>query len=202
MNIEELLKNKNWQTFNLKMTKSGFSNFSDEIISLNQIKPQVYVHVCVDNILHNEVLRIGKAANGIVDRWINNNSGHGSTFLWSIGESKQYKSHAKRYPNYLIFFAGLTELNTKLYIFTCVSKEEMNDIEKELIRYFNPVWEKYKKSIKDYFQMNPNIQEQIIPCGGALKTIDNQRKKPFSDNKNIPDTINFHSNTTWSNTIK
>ena len=200
MNMEELLNNEYWQTFDLKMTKSGFSSFSNEIISLNQRKPQIYVHVSVDNILHNEVLRIGRAKNGIIDRWIKSGSGHRSTFFWSIGKSEQYKSNAKRYPNYLIFFAGLKELNTKLYILNCESEESMNDIERELIEYFNPIWEQFKQPIRVYFTKNPNIKELTIPCGGSAGIINNQRKKQFSENEQIPDVINFKSNIRWSTT--
>ena len=110
MNIEDLLKNEDWKVFDLKMTKSGFHNFTNEVISANERKPQIYIHVCVDEILQNEVLRIGTATNGIIERWIKSGSGHGSTFLWSIGESQKYKSYAKDYSNYLIFFAELNIL--------------------------------------------------------------------------------------------
>ena len=63
MNIDELLKNKNCQTFNLEMTQFGFDKFSSEVLFLNQTIPQVYIHVSIDKILQNEVLRIGSAKN-------------------------------------------------------------------------------------------------------------------------------------------
>ena len=190
MNIEDLLKNKDWKVFNLKMTKSGFDNFTNEVISFNERKPQVYVHVSIDKILQNEVLRIGSAKNGIIQRWIKGTNGHGSTFLYSIGESERYKNEANRYPNYLIFFAELKNLNTKLYILNCETDKSMKNIETELLEYFNPIWEQFKKPIKDYLKINPNIRESVIPCGGAIQIIN-------KDFNNIPNIINFKSTRKW-----
>ncbi len=190
MNIEDLLKNNDWKVFDLNMTKSGFDNFSNEIISLNEVRPQVYVHVSIDKILQNEVLRIGSAKNGIIQRWISGTNGHGSTFLYSIGESERYKNEAIKYQNYLIFFAELKDLNTKLYILNCETDESMKNTEKELIKYFNPIWEQFKKPIKDYLKINQNIKESATPCGGAIQIIN----KDFND---IPNIINFKSNTKW-----
>ena len=188
MNIKDLIENKDWKTFDLTMTKVGFDNFKDNVISVNERKPQVYVHISIDEILQNEVLRIGTATNGIIDRWIKSASGHGSTFLWSIGESQKYKSYAKDYPNYLIFFAELKNINTKLYILNCETKESMLNVEKELIKYFNPIWEQFKKQIRNYFKINQDMKKLAIPCGGAIEIIN----KDFND---IPNIINFKSNT-------
>ncbi len=95
MNIKDLLENKNWKTYDLKMTKVGFENFTNKVISLNEKKPQVYVHVCIDKILQNEVLRIGKATNGIIKRWVKDKNGHNRTFLWSIGETDNYGEYGE-----------------------------------------------------------------------------------------------------------
>jgi len=190
MNIEDLLKNKDWKVFDLRMTKFEFEDFTNKIIFLNEVRLQIYVHVSVDKILQNEVLRIGTATNGIINRWIKSSSGHGSTFLWSIGESYKYKSYAKDYPNYLIFFAELKNINTKLYVLNCETKESMLNIEKELIKYFNPIWEQFKKPIRNYFKINQDIKKLVIPCGGAIKIIN----KDFND---IPNIINFKSNRKW-----
>ncbi len=194
MNIQDILKQKHWQSFNLKMTKSSFDTFTNKILDLNEIKPQVYVHICVDEILQNEVLRIGTATNGIVDRWIKSSSGHGSTFLYSIGKSQKYKNYAKKYPNYLIFFAELNNINTKLYVLNCETKESMLTIEKELVKFFNPIWEQFKKPIKDYLRKNQNIKESTTQCGGALYIVN----KHFN---NIPNIINFKSNIKWQENL-
>jgi len=191
MKTEDYIKNGYWQTFDLLMTASGFVTFKHEITSLNQNDPQVYIHVCNEGILKNEVLRIGKAKKGVIDRWIKQSWGHGNTFLWSIGESESYASYADSYPNYLAFFAGLTELNTKLYVLTCESTESMDQIEKDMIKHFNPIWENYKKTIKSYFKQNPDIKQTIAKYGGARKAIIRQRNEGSSPSLTIPDVTKF-----------
>ena len=193
LHTKELLNNKNWQVFDLKMTKKGFDDFSDEIISLNKSKAQIYVHVSVDTVFQNEVIRIGSAQNGIINRWIKNTNGHGSTFLYSIGESERYKNSAKKYQNYLIFFAELNTLKTKLYVLDCETIEAMKNIEKELIKYFNPIWEQFKKQIKIYLKENQDIKVTASLCGGAIEIV----------NKNlnsIPNILNFNSHIKWQQT--
>ena len=190
MHIENLLNKQNWKVFDLKMTKQGFDSFNDKIASLDESKTQIYVHVSIDTILQNEVLRIGSAKNGVVERWIKGTNGHGSTFLYSIGESERYKNSARKYQNYLIFFAELKGLNTKLYVLDCETTESMKNIEKELIKYFNPIWEQFKKPIKIYLEENQNIKESASLCGGAIKIIN----KNFS---NIPNILHFTSHKKW-----
>lgn len=188
---EDHLRDGCWQTFDLLMTPSGFDQFKQELVFLNQKKPQVYVHVCNEGILNNEVLRIGKAKNGVIDRWIKQSWGHGNTFLWSIGESERYASYAARYPNYLAFFASLTGLNTKLYVLTCESTESMNQTEKDLIKYFHPIWESYKKTIRNYFLQYPESKLPISNYGGARKEILRQRNEtPPLSLAAIPDVTN------------
>ena len=91
---EDPLKHEYWQTFDLLLTPEGFDKFKHEINSLNQKVAQVYVHVCDEGPLNHEVLRIGKAKHGVIDRWVKQSWGHGNTFLWSIGESERYESYA------------------------------------------------------------------------------------------------------------
>jgi hypothetical protein len=195
LHIENLLNNQNWKVFDLKMTKQGFDNFSDKIISLNESRAQIYVHVSIGTILPNEVLRIGSAKNGIVERWVKGTNGHGSTFLYSIGESERYKNSARKYQNYLIFFAELKGLNTKLCVLDCKTTESMKKIEKELIKYFNPIWEQFKKPIKIYLKENQDIKETASLCGGAMEIIN----KNFS---NIPNILNFNSHIKWQQHLK
>jgi len=35
VNIQDILKQKHWQSFNLKMTKSSFDTFTNKILDLN-----------------------------------------------------------------------------------------------------------------------------------------------------------------------
>ncbi len=191
--MEELLKNGDWHIYDLYMTEDGFETFRNEVSALNEISPQVYIHVSDDDVLKNKVLRIGKAKNGVIDRWINQSSGHGSTFLWSIGKSIRYASYAKRYPNYLTFFAGLFELNTKLYVLNCESIEDMNQVEKDMIQHFSPLWENYKKPIRDYFNIHPAIKELMSTYGGAQNEIMRQRNNVSTSTELIPDVITFNN---------
>ena len=184
MNTKNVKQNDKWQVFSLKMTKSGFDTFSNHILSLNQKKPQIYIHVSTDELLEGEVLGIGQAKNGIIDRWVKHNAGHGSTFLWSIGECKKYKGHAPRYPDYLIFFANMYNLNTKLYVLNCDSEEEFKHTKKELMNHFNPIWEKFKKEIKNYFQDNEELKKSASEYGHAIDII-NQKIKDMPNIKNM-----------------
>ena len=122
-----------WHSYELRMTPKGFFTLEHNLESSKQEGPQIYVHKGLEGPLKNKILRVGKAKKGAIDRWINQTWGHRNTFLWSIGESRRYASYAKKYPNYLLFFAGLFELRTKLYVFSCQSIEAMNRNEKNLI---------------------------------------------------------------------
>ena len=175
MRTEYPIKNGEWKSFDLLMTPSGFDNFRREIMASNHKKAQVYVHVCDEGILNQKVLRIGKARNGVIDRWVNQSWGHGNTFLWPLGETKHYESYADKYPNYLIFFACLIGLKTKLHVISCESTGSMNQIEKDMIQSLGPIWERYKKSIRWYFERNPETKQPIAEWGGAKKAILSQR---------------------------
>lgn len=189
MQSEYEIKNKASKVFNLEMTEFGFSIFAKNIS--NQIKPQVYIHVSVDEKFPNQVLRIGKAKNGIMERWINGNFGHKNTFLWSIGKLDKYKRYASQYPNYLIFFAGLLGIKTELHVFDCNTEESMRKQKKELIEEYSPIWENYafKKNIK-FQQKYKTYLDDISKYGGALEIITTQRNN--RDN-NFPDVLTFES---------
>ncbi len=167
-----------WKVFNLEMTKSGYDIFSNEIKKLNETNPQIYIHIFIDNNLKRNILRIGSAKNGIINRWIKSSNGHGSTFLYSIGESERYKNSATRYPNYLIFFAELHTLKTQLYVLNCKDDISMKNIEKELIKYFNPTWEQFKKVIKEYLESHIDIRIQASKFGGALGVLNEENSLP------------------------
>jgi hypothetical protein len=191
LKIEDILINENWKEFNLKMNKVGFDIFSNEVIALNETIPQIYVHISIDKNFEKEILRIGSAKNGIINRWIKSTNGHASTFLYSIAESERYKKYASKYSNYLLFFAELKNLNTKLYVLDCQTSEFMKSYEKELIKYFNPIWEQFKQPIKKYLKENPYIREQVLCSGGVMQIIENN----LSD---LPHIKNFKSNVKWS----
>jgi hypothetical protein len=195
MKTEYPYKKRDWETFDLLMTPSGFDAFSRKITASNKKKTQVYVHVCDEGVLNHKVLRIGKAKNGVIDRWINQSWGHGNTFLWSIGETKRYARYADQYPNYLAFFACLTGLKTKLHIRSCKPTESMNQIEKNMIRYFNPIWESYKKSVKRYFEQNPETKQSVAEYGGAKRAIISQRNGKPLFSPPIPDVLDFSDTT-------
>jgi hypothetical protein len=172
MSIEQEVHHKElWHSFELLMTSKGFANLKRNLESSLQEVPQIYVHRGAEGTLKNETLRVGKAKKGAIDRWIKQSWGHRNTFLWSIGESRRYASYAKRYPNYLLFFAGLFELRTNLYVFSCQSIEAMNQIEKYLIKTYCPIWEWYKKEIREYFSNNSAIKENASKYGIAKELI-------------------------------
>ena len=147
--IDCILQRKHWQSFDLLMTEQGFKHLGNEISILNQIKPQVYIHVCEEGVLKNKVLRIGKAESGIYQRWVKAKNGHRATFLWATGDSEMLgHKNAERYPEYLLFFASLSGLKTKIYALTCQAdfkgKMTARASEKALIGYFSPMWEDLK----------------------------------------------------------
>jgi hypothetical protein len=205
--IESILNKDHWQAFDLHMSPHGFDRLSNELNSLDQRTPQVYVHVCDEGVLKSKVLRIGKAESGINRRWIKDTNGHLSTFLWSIGKSEKYTyKNAIRYPVYLLFFASLFGLNTKLYVLTCQSgakgKGAARASEQALIACRPPIWESYRK----YDKLGKNypilsgktadrdIHESVSELGGAYAAIKRQRsgEKPFS--KPIPDLLGLGVN--------
>ena len=181
------------------MNEKGFSNLNDYLAGQGGNKPQVYVHVLNEDKQSGNVLRIGKAKNGVIDRWIKQSWGHQSTFLWSIGSDKRYASYALRYPNYLAFFASLSEKRTRLYFLSC-ELDEMNRIEKELIHHFFPVWESYKKTIKKYLLQNPTTRENLSEYGRALDIIETCRTYHSEYPQSILDATNnsYRSKLMWA----
>ena len=192
MSIEEEIYKNPWHSFTLFMTPKGFDNLNHNFGLTIQELPQVYIHVGGEGTLKNKIIRIGKAKKGAIDRWIKQGWGHKNTFLWSIGGSRGYASYAKRYPNYLLFFAGLFELKTKLHVISCQSIDAMNRIEKYLIKTYCPIWEKYKQEIKVYFSYNPEIKEIASKYGIAKEIITNQRNGNVSSLLNPLDVM-YHS---------
>ena len=178
MNIQSILIPEKWKVFNLEMTKSGYEFFSNELQKLNETNPQIYIHISIDNNFKKNILRIGSAKNGVIHRWIKSSNGHGSTFLYSIGESERYKNSATRYPNYLIFFAEQYTLKTQLYVLDCKDDISMKNIEKELIKYFNPTWEQFKKVIKEYLKLHIDIKIRASQLGGALEILNTENDIP------------------------
>lgn len=82
---------------------------------LPAVEPQVYVHVGVEGLFANQVIRIGCAKNGAYNSWFTSGNGHKNVFFWAIGESDQYGSiNATSYSNYLLFCAELYGIKTKL----------------------------------------------------------------------------------------
>ena len=87
----------------------------------------------------------------------------------------------------------MNTLKTKLYVLDCETIEAMKNIEKELIKYFNPIWEQFKKQIKIYLKENQDIKVTASLCGGAVEIV----------NKNlnsIPNILNFNSHIKWQQT--
>ncbi len=196
-----ILYNENQLILDLHMSPNGFEKASNELKKLDKKLPQVYVHVISEGNLENQVLRVGRALSGVYTRWMASTNGHKNTFFWSIGQSEKYKKeNAEEYPLYLLFFASLIELNTKLYVLTFKTKQEAKNCEKELIEYYSPIWEKYKifpRSNKNYPVLtgknkNKEIVASVARLGGALEAIKKQRdgNDPFS--QPIQDLINMN----------
>jgi hypothetical protein len=190
------------------MSPDGFQKTSDELKSLDKKSPQVYVHVGSEGNLENQVLRIGRAKSGVYRRWMTSTTGHKNTFFWSIGVSEKYKKeNAEKYPLYLLFFASLYELKTKLYVCTFQTEQKAKICENKLIKYYGPIWEQYKifpRSNRNYpiltgRNKNKEIVTSVGRLRGALDAINKQRQgnKPFS--QPIQDLINMdiRSLRTW-----
>ena len=151
-----ILSDKPWQVFDLSMSVDGFAALNSELKKINQKMPQVYIHVCDQGILKNKVLRIGKAETGIYNRWLSAKDGHKNTFFWAIDKTKKYygEKNAEGYPNYLLFFALLNDLKTKLYVLSCQDGKDgqfvARSAEQALIGHFSPLWETYRVKFKKF----------------------------------------------------
>jgi hypothetical protein len=205
--IASILNKDHWQTFDLHMTTLGFEGLSDKLNSFNQKSPQVYIHVCNEGPLKNKVLRIGKAERGVYERWINDGNGHLNTFLWAVGKSEKYgHKNAIAYPKYLLFFASLFELKTKLCVLTCQpgnkGKGAARASEKALICQFPPMWESYKKyekfgknyAVLSGKDLDQEIHASVTELGGAYAAISRQRGGDKIFSKPVPDLIDFGAN--------
>jgi hypothetical protein len=205
MNVENIL---NKYGVDLHMSPAGFEQASDELKKIDKKSPQVYVHVGSEGNIENQVLRIGSAVSGVYRRWMNSTNGHKNTFLWAIGESdKLTKENAEAYPLYLLFFAGLSELKTKLYVLTFQTREEAKTHEKKLMNYYGPIWEIYKyypRMNKKYpflsgQKKNREIVASVARLGGALEAIKEQRygNNPFSQPIQDLISMDIRSHRTW-----
>lgn len=199
MDLKNFKGNDNLLILDLHMSPNGFERIGDKLKGLDKKLPQIYIHVGDEGKLKNQVLRIGKAHEGVYTRWITSSNGHKNTFLWSIGELDKYRNHAEEYALYLLFFASLNELNTKLYVVTVSTKQETKRYEKELIEYFGPIWEQYKyipRNNTNYpiltgKHKNKEIHASVTRLGGALKVITRQRNRINPYSHMIQDLINM-----------
>lgn len=215
MDMKNILENKKKLNIDLYMSPNGFEIITNILKSNNEESPQVYVHVGSEGNLENQVLRIGTAQNGVHNRWITSSNGHKNTFLWSIGKGDGYKKgNAEKYPNYLLFFASLFQLKTKLYVYSFPSGDKAKECEDALIDYYGPIWERYfvlsgKK--RDFPKLagnfpiltgsnkNRNIVASVARLGGALKVIEKQRNGNIPFSQPIQDSVdmNMRSLRTW-----
>lgn len=178
------------QVIDLHMTTNGFEQASKDLMRLDSKKPQVYIHVGAEGAFDNQILRVGKGADGAYKRWMRDTNGHKNTFLWAIGESKKYKNSAQRYPNYLLFFASLAGLKTKLYLLTYKDIGDAENQESALTKHYDPIWEQLKrlpKSNSNYPYLTTQKRNEEVAAlasgfGGALEIIEQQRsgRSPFS----------------------
>ena len=120
------------------------------------------------------ILRIGRAKNGIRDRWIVKGNGHRATFEWATGDSEKYTiENAVVYQNYLLFFASLFGMSTKLFTITFPKNDdgfnEMQKVETHLIAIHNPFWEWFRPKFRTIAEKH-NLSG-LHEYGGALKSI-------------------------------
>jgi hypothetical protein len=179
----------NITSIDLHMSPRGFADAANEINSLDDKSPQVYIHIGMDDRFEGDVLRIGKAESGSYNRWITSSTGHQSTFFWAIGESgTKYENYVKRKcpSDYLLFFASLFGQKTKLIFLKFSNVEIAKKCESELIDLFCPVWERYKKiRKKDIYPIltgakanidnADSVSRRVARFGGAVKDIERQR---------------------------
>ena len=179
-----VIEDGDWHSYDLTMTSDGFTELDTKLTDSDRSCPQVYVHVGAQGTLKNRVIRIGKAESGIRNRWIKSKDGHFATLSWAIGHSDKYGSaNAKDYPNYLLFFANLLNLDTKLHVLTFQNNMEgillSRVCEKILISCFPPMWEDMLNRYISYF--TSNSREETSKFGNALRIV-NDPIKPFAFN--------------------
>lgn len=164
----------NTNDYDLIMDAVGFNALAAKLKQESIKNPQVYLHVANSIDGSPRILRIGSAKNGIRDRWIVKGNGHRATFEWATGDSHKYKmENAVVYQNYLLFFASLFGMSTKLFTITFPKNDEgyneMLKVESQLISMHNPFWEWFRPKFKKITEKHDlrGLQE----CGGALKSI-------------------------------
>lgn len=200
--IEPLLKNifikDHWDEFDLHMSESGFNQLEEMLKEKHndcgtktQSRCQVYVHVCIeDGPLNNKIIRLGKSeAKGysVYERWINANDSHKVAFFWPMGlpvkSSNSYKSFTGKF---FLFFAGLANLKTKLFILNCEDKTTAQVCESILLWHFDPLWEKYVKIVNggNKYEKIPKdspLDLKLKEKGEAYRLLDEQRNSLSSN---------------------
>lgn len=178
-------KNKKWDEFELLMTEKGFETCSSKMQKLNH-QPQVYIHVGNEGRLFDKALRIGVSKKGAYYRCIKNNDGHMHTFYWATGNSVKYteeRVYRDGTANYMVYFANLSGLKTKLYVLSLDNYAEAVRAEKIFISELKPIWETFKqahKVNKKFPILTGNKKDMEIftalaKCGGAMKYLTAQR---------------------------
>lgn len=201
-------KSESVSVFDLHMSPEGFAAMSAELKKAHRRTPQIYVHVGTEGKLKNQVLRIGRAKNGTYNRWMQAGNGHQNTFFWAIGESDRYSQiNAADYPNYLLFFAGLFDQKTKLYVID-VNEDDMVDGEQTLIEEYRPIWEQYRDTLKFSKQYptltgknrDQGIVDAVAKLGAARRLIFEQRKLSNDLANKLPDvmSLGLRSAKEWS----
>jgi len=198
--------------FNFQMSPDGFELLGKKLKEADGKNPQVYIHIGAEGILENQVLRIGKAEAGAHTRWISSSNGHQNTFMWAIGKCKKYgKLNAFKYPDYLLFFASLLDLNTKLCVISFDDANEARSYEKALQSAYNPIWEQFLKlprsnsiyPILKGQKKNEEIVSKVAHLGGALEYLTMQRngEQPFSSPLQDVLHLDLQSKKIWENEL-
>jgi len=188
-----------FQVFDLHMSAEGFAKVSAELKRLHKRTSQIYVHVGVEGDLKNQVLRIGRAKNGVYNRWMQAGNGHKNTFFWATGASDSYtQRNADEYANYLLFLGALYDQKTKLYVID-VAESSMLAREKELIKEYSPIWEQFRDTLK-YSKNYPTLTGKdkdlaviraVAKLGAATRLIVSQRNLGDDISKKLPDIISL-----------
>ena len=185
--------------FDLHMSPEGFAKAGVELEAATQRTPQVFVHVGTEGYLINQVLMIGEAKNGAFNRWMQATNGHKNAFFWSIGEADTYtQNNAGEYSNYLLYFAALSNQQTKLVAID-VTQENMSAKKRELIKEYNPIWDQYRNTLKHSKQYptltgqnkDHAIVDAVSKLGAAWRLIFAQRKHGDSTVHKLPDVISL-----------
>ncbi|MCB2206233.1 hypothetical protein KQI65_15930 [bacterium] len=179
--------------FQLAMTPAGFGEFRAKFEKWDKkAEKHVYIHTYQDNAGGTRIIRVGSALKGIISRWFTSAGNHYNTYAWAVKESQAYtQKSADLYPHYLLFFAGLHEMETTVSVIP-FDRESTKDyqvlfFESALIDKYNPVWESSFQQLKRK-KNKESLLKKITGYGEALKFINEQRASPqFDDDQKLPD---------------